>query len=246
MKLPKKLSNEPLIDAIFEIRFKSDHPVSVIFPGLILKSLQGYKNIEALPINQLPKQARDSDLNLRFAPLCRIECENFFINISDFSVSISSKYPYAGWKNFKETITLVVTELEKSSLIGPIERYSMKYIDLIDPPNGNKASMVNVSLTIAEHTLSNEEFQIRLEIPEDEITHAVQVISSAEATLYNGKKIKGLLIDVDSYCLLNDSPLSYLMEHLEERLENMHMKNKKMFFKLLKKETLDILEPIYE
>ncbi len=246
-KLPKKLNKEPLIDVMFEVRFASGVPASVIFPGVLFNRLEGEKNIESLPIAQLPKSVRDADPNLKYAPLSRIDWGNFFISVSDYSVLISCKYPYSGWKLFKEAITTVICILEESKIVSGVDRYSMKYVDLIPTTDIQQiVSMINFSVSIADHQLEKEQFHLRIEIPRDGLTHAVQVVSSAQAVLHNGTKMEGLIVDVDTFVSQYSSSMHSLSTELSERLENIHAANKAMFFNCLRPDAIEQLEPQYD
>jgi uncharacterized protein (TIGR04255 family) len=247
ISLPTKLKKEPLIDAIFEVRFDSNIPASVILPGVFFNDLVGHKSIETLATAQLPKALRDADPNLRFAAINKIDWDNFFINIGDFNVSISCKYPYPGWATFKNGIIEIVKILQKSGIVKNVERYSLKYVDLLPVVNGkSNASMLNMSIGIAGHTLKDESFQFRIEILKDELIHAVQLVSSAKAVLHTGLVKDGLIVDVDTLAILHNTSLSSLVEGIENKLDVIHAANKKMFFDCLNPETLTSLEPTYE
>lgn len=245
--LPKKLKKEPLIDAVFELRFSSQVPASIVLPGLLFEKLEGGKSIRSLPVSQLPKPLRDSDPNLKFAPLSRIEWGNFFVSVSDSSVAISSKYPYSGWNLFKPAITRVVQIVAESNIIDTIERYSMKYVDMLQSLDAKqKVSMINCGLSIAGHSLEKEPFQLRIEIPRDGFINAVQVASSAQAELHDGTKMEGLIIDVDSFPPPGGFSTAVLLENFSEKLEAIHQTNKAMFFDCLTPEAITSLEPEYE
>lgn len=245
--LPKKLKNEPLIDAIFEVRFVGKIPASVVLPGVFFSQLEGDKNIENLPITQIPKQMRDADPNLKFAALSRIDWDKFFINVGDFSISVSCKYPYPGWVYFKQVIIKIMDMLDKSSIVEKVERYSLKYVDLLSASNDQqKVSMLNMAISIASHNLEKEPFQIRIEIPKDGLIHAVQLISSANAVLHNGMTREGLIVDVDTYATLDSMSMPSLLDKFPMKLEAIHTSNKAMFFDCLKPETIISLEPSYE
>lgn len=245
--LPKKLNKEPLIDAVFEMRFSSEVPASIILPGFLFNNLDGEKNIESLPVAQLPKPVRDADPNLRFAPLSRIDWGNFFISISDYSVAVSCKYPYCGWSLFKSAITNVMGILEQSKIVSGVERYSMKYIDLISAQNiEQKIGMINFEVSIAGHKLEKEQFHLRIELPSDGFMHAVQVASSAKAVLHNGTELEGLIVDVDTFVPQYTASMQSLSEELSSRLDAIHSANKAMFFSCITPYALGLLEPIYE
>lgn len=245
--LPKKLNKEPLIDAVFEVRFASTIPASVILPGVLYNRLSGNKNIEALPISQLPKPIRDADPNLKFAPLSRVDWGQFFINIGDFSVSISSKYPYAGWANFRPAIIDVMGILFDSNVVQTLERYSIKYVDMIPSSDDQqKVSMINCNVTLADHKLVKEPFQLRIEIPRDGFINAVNIASSAQAVLHDGTKREGLIVDVDTFAIQDNISMQMLLDGFTAKLESIHQTNKAMFFDCLTDETMKSLEPVYE
>ena len=243
--LPKKLKKEPLIDAVFEVRFDSDAPVSVVLPGFLFEKLDGKKTIETLPIAQIPQEIRKADPGLKYAPLNRIDWGLFFINIGDNSLSISCKYPYPGWDIFKPSILKVINVLLESKLPKAIERYSLKYIDLI-PASGDqqKVSMVNLDVTIAGHKLEKEPYMIRVEIPRHGFINVVQVISSATTTLHTGISKEGLVVDVDT--VATHISINTLLDGFPEKLDVIHQTNKTVFFDCITPTTLKSLEPVYE
>jgi len=244
--LPKKLKKEPLIDAIFEVRFSCRVPASMIVPGILFNALTGEKKLESLPISQLPKNVRDADPNLKFAPISRIDWGKYFVNVGDYSLSISCKYPYVGWSSFKPAIITVINALHSSNIVGMVERCAIKYVDMIPlSDNKQKVSMINLKLGIAGHELKQEPYQLRIEIPRDGYVHAVQVVSSAKAKLHTGKEMEGLIVDIDTFSLQNISMQS-LLEGFSEKLEALHASNKTMFFDCITPDALKSLEPIYE
>lgn len=245
--LPKKLKKEPLIDAVFEVRFTSAFPAGGILPGLLFGKLGGDKKIEQLPLSQLPQVMRDADPNLRFAPLIRLDWEQFYINVGDRSVSVGFKYPYPGWNSFKPAIIEVMDVLKDENVIKSVERYSLKYIDLLPATDlREQVSFVNFDVTLAGHKLEDEAFQIRLEIPRDGFIHAVQVVSSATATLHTGESRQGLVVDVDTIANQQGGAFEDLLIEFSDKLEAIHQANKKVFFDCLKPQTIKALEPEYE
>lgn len=245
--LPKKLNKEPLIDAVFEIRFTSVIPAGSILPGLLFGKLDGSRTIEQLPMAQVPQVIRDADQNLKFAPLSRLDWERFYINVGDRSVSIGFKHPYPGWPDFKPAITTVMEALREASFITSVERYALKYIDLLPATSlREQVGFINFDVTLAGHKLENEAFQLRLEIPRGGFIHAVQVVSSATVTLQSGESRQGLIVDVDTIAVQESISFDELLSEFSEKLEAIHQANKKIFFDCLKSETVTALDPEYE
>lgn len=70
---PDKLTKEPLIDAVFELRFSSASPAANFLPGFLFAKLEPKEwNIEQLGAAQIPPHIRASDPNLKFQPLQKI------------------------------------------------------------------------------------------------------------------------------------------------------------------------------
>lgn len=244
---PKKLNKEPIVDAVFELRFNCVTPAASILPGILYSKLSGDKKIENLPAAQLPEQIRAADPNLQFAPLTRIMCGNFVYLISDRSMAVACKIPYSGWTAFKFAILEAMEHISEAGIITSVQRYGLKYVDMISTDYvKDKVSMVKLSLTIGEHKLENEKFQVKIEVPDQDVVNVIQIVSDAEIKLPNGSTKKGLVIDIDTIGAVNNLNMVQLLEALPNILENIHTANIDMFFNCLTPKTIETLEPIYE
>ena len=247
-KLPTKLLKEPLMDAVFEVRFSMILPGSSILPGIFFEKLEGDKNIEPLPVMNIPKQMRDVDPNLKFAPLIRIFWTEFILLVGDSSVAVACKLPYPGWAAFKQTILRVIEILARVAMITDVKRYSLKYVDIIPSKDlREQVNAVELSVRIGDHQLEKDVFQLRIEILKDGFTNVVQIISAARGVTPDQKVAReGLVIDIDTICNITDITMGSMRNGLAEKLDRIHDINKAMFFKCLKPATLNDLEPIYE
>lgn len=246
-RLPTKLNKEPLIDAMFEMRFSCSTSASSIVPGYLFGKLDGEKSIERLPTDQLPRPILDSDPNLRFAPLVRLHWDNFIVSIGDRSLAVSCKMPYPGWKIFKPAILRVISELKEIGIVESVQRFSMKYIDLI-PVAGieEQVSAINGTVELGHHTLKGEVFSLRIELPQDDLLHAVQIVSSATANLPDGSAKEGLIVDIDTISNVDNQDFHTWIEKVADKLDSLHLSNKKMFFTCLRPSTIESLEPVYD
>ncbi|MFW8745022.1 TIGR04255 family protein [Mesorhizobium japonicum] len=246
-KLPTRLKKEPLIEALFETQFNCSSPASILLPGLLFNKLGEGITIESLPLAQLPKAARDRDPNLKFQPLSRLKWGQFFVNISDYSVSVSCGNKYPGWHIFKPAILEVIKILAESKITNSISRYSVKYIDLIPMPHvANTTSMANLELTIAGQKLINENFQIRAEIMRDDFINSLQLASNVRIVNNTGETKEGFVVDIDTISMLPNVAIDEFLSSIEDKLDKIHQINKQMFFDCLSKDTLASLEPDYE
>lgn len=241
--LPTKLNKEPLLEALFEIRFESNISfISMILPGLLFNNLVGDKQIEQLSTAHIPDFIRLEDPNLKFAPISRVTWNNFYINIGEKVISIGCHAPYQGWENFKKAIIDVMDILKAQHIVHSVERYSVKYVNII-PMNTieEQIASVNLNLSIANHTLSKEAFQIRVEIHEDDLIHVVSILSSAVVSIKDSTK-EGIVVDIDTIAITNGKPL----DEVYKTLDSTRLANKTKFFDCLTEKTVNFLEPVYE
>jgi len=247
-KLPTKLTAEPLIDALCEMRFSAAVAASNILPGLLYKELGGGANVrlETLPASQIPPELRQADPMLQATPLMRLFWEGFVIGVGDSSVTVSIYGKYPGWPKFKSAIMKVMDATIRSGIVTKIQRYSIKYIDVIEFGAGRPAGGLDLSLSIGAHKLQGEVAHIRVEVHDSPYIHIIQAITTAEAALVGGERRRGSLIDIDTISTDPDSVPDGFMKSLAENLDIIHTKNKRVFFECLTEQTLQDLGPIYE
>jgi uncharacterized protein (TIGR04255 family) len=253
-QLPIRLEKEPLIEALFELRFSSESSVSGLFPGFLYSKLSNVAPIEELGAAQIPKAIRDADPNLRYAQTNSLNWEDFVINIGDRSIAIRCPYPYPGWASFRTAISSILGHFVNMGISYTLERCSLKYVDIIpseDPKE--QISFANFSLMIADHKLEQEVFHVRVEIQSGDCVNVIQIASHALASIKNSKtkemiKKEGLVVDIDTIANVNNGNFSPedITKNLLKKLDEMHQVNKEFFFKALKYETIQSLKPVYE
>ena len=247
--LPTKLENEPLVDAVFEMRFAARVPASSVIPGILFTRLEPHpQQIDRLPAAEIPSEIRAREPNLRFQPVMRLHWDDhFLIMVGDTSLGLGCKIPYPGWKTFKPHILTLANALRDSQLIDQIDRYSMKYIGIVEGKGlVEQIGRIKIDLKLGDFTLKSEPFTVRLEIPRNSMRHIVQLAAPAAATLPDGSQKEGLLIDIDSICEHETTDIAKLVGELPERSEDIHTYNKEIFLELLTPDTLAYLGPSYD
>lgn len=246
-KFPKRLGKAPLIDAVFECRFEARFPASNILPGAFLSAFEGDHQLERLPHSDIPELIRNGDANLQYAPLVRLRVNDFTFLIGDRNVAITCNLPYKGWGCFKPNIVKTIGTLKSAGFINKIERYSTKYVNLIQPNSaGDRLSMANISVRIGSHTLANEPCHVRAEMKVGGFINIVQIVSSASATMPDNTSLEGLVIDVDTIKNTGGVSFEEIEECLDDALDNIHGVTKATFFDCLTEDTIDRLEPEYD
>lgn len=243
--IPKRLKKEPLLEALWEIRFSSDKESVVdLLPGLIYRAkMSTYSEIRRLRAANLPQPFIQPDAALRYVPTVSLQGDRYSIQIGEHVVSLSCPRPYTGWDEFSKRIQDLADLLKGTNLLTRPERFSLKFIDVIPKSGGPSLEFLETSLKLGTHELTDLPVQLRTEIQEDEFIHIIQIISQAEVTTPTGEHFKGVWIEIDT--IYRKETRKFWVK-FNELLDLAHYLHKKLFFhQLLKPSTIEWLEPEY-
>ncbi len=242
--IPKRLRKEPLLEAVWELRFSSDkNSVAELLPGMIYQAVgSAFDKIERLPAANLPPLIMQQDAKLKYIPTIRLDGNPYSILIGEHVVSLSCRRPYTGWENFKSKIMELVNKLKETHIITHPERFSLKYIDVISTGNVPSLTPLEVVLRMGGYELINSPVQLRTEIREDGFLHIVQIASPAQVVLATGESYEGSLIDIDTICQREPDIFG---SDFDGMLDQAHHFSKLLFFRILTDTTIDLLEPEY-
>ncbi len=248
--IPKRLEKEPLLEAVWEIRFgtESNLPVGEMLPGLLYQALQeDYPTIVRLPAADIPRPIAETDPALRYVPTVRLEGPpgtSFAIQVGDRVVSLNNRRPYSGWTDFSSRIKKLAELLRSTGLIQNPERFSLKYVDLIELDTPPSLTSLHVSLSVAGRDLDGRQVQLRTEINDDPFVHILQIASPVDAVIASKERRQGTLVDIDTiHAVAGDVEF---WDVLNDELDEAHARSKRLFFDLLRPEAEKRLEPIYE
>lgn len=242
--VPKRLRKEPLLEALWEIRFSSDtESVADLLPGLIYKAMgASYPKIERLPVANLPPSVLKQNETLRYVPTIRLEGNPYSIQIGEHVVSLSCRRPYTGWGEFESKILDLAEMLKATNLLTRLERFSLKYIDVIQLTEIPSLKPLQVGVKLGIQELTNNPVHLRTELRENGFLHIVQIASPAQVVLLTGERFEGLLIDIDT---IYQRETSEFWLEFRDQLNRAHILSKSLFFRLLTEETINQLEPEY-
>lgn len=248
MRIPTLLKKEPLFEVLFELRFDSKvESVAEVLPGLLYSKLsKDYDNIVKLPASGIPADIRKRDPAFRYTPLVKLEGnKQFSVQIGEHVISLACAKPYSGWEKFGDEICRLMEHLKDTGLITNPERFSLKYIDIIElnesPCFG--IAPLKVAIKLGAEDIVAHPVHLRTELEEDEYVHIIQIASPASVTLRDKTKLQGTIVDIDTVCMnLNTD----FWGAFKKQLNKAHEINKEKFFNLLKVETIKALDPVYE
>ena len=236
--LPKKINPCPIVEAIFEVRFKPSFPENAVF-GILYKQFGDEQlNFVELPILQLPPVLKKTNPSLHYSPHYKAQKDNFVLQIGPRAVSISNVEEYKGWSAFSKKIYEVYSQVEVSKVIDSIERLGLRYISVLEGTNIFEDS--NFSISLKEKPI-NRKTDITTEVSVNKAVCTLRVTSDAEVSVgAQKKKVFGSVIDIDTVVDLSD------FEGVQQATEHAHNVEKEIFFsEILKEEFIETLNPEY-
>ncbi len=244
-RIPDKLGQDTIIEAVFELRFLSTKDsVADILPGLLYQHVsESFPKIERLGITQLPLSLIQSEASFRYAPHYKLIGDHYSMQVGEHVFSINCPRPYGGWDEFKSKIHELVDILRGTDIIETVERFSVKYVNVIPMQNDASLDQLKVSLTAGPFDLGKQATLLRTEVIEDGFLNIVQISTQVSTTLKDSEVVEGVLLDIDTIC---QRDFSNFWDEFDGLLEQAHNVEKKIFFGLLKESTIDNLDPQWE
>ena len=243
--LPAKLEKTPLVDAIFELRFEPClEAVGDLLPGMLYAAYEGqYSEVESLPLSRMPRDLRKQDARLTYAAHNQLAGEKNILRIGDRVVILSIVRPYPGWQPFVEDILILIDKVRETKLIKSPNRFSLRYINVIESKTDNQLSLLNAKIEVAGEPFSEKGFQLRIEKHQSDFLTILKIIPNTVAQIRKVGERAGILIDIDT---IQEIRGDLFFNKTKECLEGCHEILKKHFFSLLLPETLKSLGPSYE
>lgn len=246
-KLPKLLAQEPLIDAVFEVRMGGTPQLADLLPGALFGQLSPKPSIQRLPAAEIPQPIRDQDPNLAFQPVIRLDWREFIISFGDRNLAISCKLPYPKWPAFRAAILDIVAKVAKVGIVGPVERYSVKYVNLIQAPTlAAQIEKINIAVKVGDVEAKDDHLSVQVHRSEGDTVHIMSVVTGAQVNIHDGKTVFGAVVDIDSIHKAHFTDFSLFAAKLEPALESLREANKIKFFSCLTEKTIHEMGPQYD
>ncbi|WP_368028860.1 TIGR04255 family protein [Arcobacter sp. s6] len=246
---PKSITPTPIISASIEIRFDVNCPLDAVF-GIVFNALRTeYNEHEPLPISTIPEQIRIQD-GLIDQPHYRLFKKNSSLSILlgpklfvflYAKEDLNSSEDYPGWTDsLSIELKKLYSILFSLNIISKVTRLGIRCNDFFEDRNIFNHTEYNI--LDSEHNRKDlEKTQIIQTIEKNGFVHNV-VVSNNSNFIANGIITSGSMIDIDSFTtdIKDDFSKNY-----EKYLNNCHETNKEFFYKMLKKDFIDSLNPIY-
>lgn len=180
--IPLRLAAPPIVEAVWELRFESGSDASVdLLPGILFERVgERYNQVQRLPAADLPIQALQLDPNLRHAPTARLASDSYSIQVGRNVLALSCYAPYPGWQAFKSEIRSIADIVRNTRVVGRVERFSLRYVNILPTETLPSMSPLDVELRINGHDLTQAPTHVHTELREQDCQVVIQVGSPAK------------------------------------------------------------------
>ncbi len=244
-RIPSKLTHDPVKDVTFEIKYKSsfgeilDELVKQLYSHIKVE-MSGISSPQKMQINDVPYSVRAANPALAMQPHWILLHENTIISISLNSISIAEKDSYSGWDKFHTKIKQFLGSLDKVAIFKELDklRYGLRYISIFEGIDIFD-DKIDVTLNICGVNVNKDNHYIVSNWLDSDISCTLQISNNI---IVGHQSNKSSVIDIDVA-----TPDNIDLRKLEilDSLNNFHNYEKDVFFKLLKPDFLNDLEPAF-
>jgi uncharacterized protein (TIGR04255 family) len=250
-RVPTRLARSPLLEAVFEIRYETaPDRTSELLPGLLFHALgERFSKLEPTPLGVVPKVMRAQHPELRYAAQFKLQGKGEAVLFGDSVLSLSVTAPYPGWSTFLDLCLQVAAALQATGNVGKVERYSLKYVNIIETPGPTAAAVTNpleafkLRLDTAGRQIKPGGFKLRFETIVEPYVNVVECTDSAEALMNPTDLRKGMLFVLDT---IHEGDVGNFWAALRGELCRAHDVLETLFLELLEPGTIESMGPSYE
>lgn len=242
--IPARLKKEPLLEAVWELRFSGDPEAGNVLPGVFYKALSDtFPRIVRLPLMDVPATVIAAEPEFWYSPKLRLEGENRAIQVGPRVFTLNLLKPYPGWPAFSDQIRVLLRLAQDSGVVHKPDRFSFKYVNLLEESGGPWRESLNADLRLGEWDLASGSLQLRAQNRVGEFIYSCMIASPAIVEHPDFGKLSGTIVEME---VIGEPDSADPWNSTEQQLDAAHLECKKAFFELLREETVIGLEPEYE
>lgn len=238
MRLPKSISPCPIRESVAEVRFQANVPPDAVF-GIVYQALKrDFAKVEPMPILALPTEMRNADKDFTFLPHYRLVSDAAVILLGPKVIAVGMRGEYPGWTAHFRRIKDTLSQFHQTGIRTRTLRLGLRYISFFGFDIYPK---LRLRITVDESSLDGDETFFKTVLSDKGCRSLLQV--GKGLSLVNTPGETGSVVDIDSFTTETDGEF---VPVLDKFLEDAHRAEKELFFRLLKPEFLESLNPVYD
>jgi uncharacterized protein (TIGR04255 family) len=159
VRIPRKLKNDPIVEALFEVRFTSGDIPEVAIGKLASGSAWANSTSQRLPVANVPAAIRESDPALMHQPVLQLQFQlgdsARVIKIGSQVFSYHALAPYPGWTKFEPELLDTAEHVFGALKDARATRFGFRYINVLTKEHLIEAiSNLNIEVTLERKSLT--------------------------------------------------------------------------------------------
>lgn len=240
VKIPSKLKNDAIAEAILEIRFETEFPDELVVGRLLDRQPWAEYRHTRLSLADVPGPIRKAQESMRFQPIFEARKKDRVVKVGANTISFHVLGRYPGWTVFEEELHRAIDEVFNALRTASVRRLGLRYINAVDHEDHFVSSFDDLTLKIQ---LRGEELagpkNLNFITKSDADLSCTTRIASKEFIAGNPSSSFELLIDIDVYTPPEHTADS--ADGVKQWLERAHNFEKKCFFALFPDQMIENL-----
>lgn len=150
-RIPKKLKNDAILEALCEVRFKTVTEPEFLF--VRLAEFDPWKSFSKarLPAYSIPENIRQIDPNLRYQPTFELlePSRQRSVRIGPSVISYHLRQPYVGWTQFSLELHGMIAKLFESAEALVADRLGLRYLNAFSSKLHGIHSIADLDLSVS-------------------------------------------------------------------------------------------------
>jgi uncharacterized protein (TIGR04255 family) len=150
VRIPRELKNDPIVEALYEVRFTSDEITEVVL-GKLASNWKEFKTTR-LPLAEVPSPLREQDPNLAHQPLWQLQATDGsrLIKFGPRVFSYHALQTYPGWSKFEPELNQAADVLFENLGTATVNRYGFRYLNVMTKDHlVSSVAQLNFSIQLA-------------------------------------------------------------------------------------------------
>jgi uncharacterized protein (TIGR04255 family) len=211
VRIPRKLKNDPIVEALFEVRFTSNEIPEVVL-GKLASNWNEFRTTR-LPFADVPSPIRDQDPNLAHQPLWQLQAKDGrrLIKFGPRVFSYHALETYPGWTTFEPELNQATDFLLGSLGTVTTNRYGFRFLNVLTKKQLiSSLADLNFSVQLAGEAIASP--LILNYQREHSPQHIALVRVASKEFVQNPSSGLEALVDVDIFTHLSGSRPTELIE----------------------------------
>lgn len=243
--LPQELNKPPIEEALFELRFALAPGADAAAFHSHMRTALGAEHPRSAAIQNAAVShiVRRSVPDARHIPTFELSGDHRAVLLGDGVVALRLTGRYPGWDVVRGRIESLLDHARRSKSIGTLEEVSLKFVNVLRDPPPRQLEALRVDVRVNGEAVSERGLFLRMELSDERYVRIVELRPGATGPfLEPDPNAHGLMLALECRRGLED--VDFWAERADV-LENLHFELRALFFRLLSRDEIEKLGPVY-